>query len=254
MGQALLTTWSMNLPQYQYIAFDPSPIPDSLIKKNITHYQKIESGNVGDYNAIILAVKPQIMSDICTKITPFLNPNTLIISIAAGQKIENFEKYFGQTHPIIRTMPNTPAAIEKGISVGVANKNVTEEQKKLTQTLFEKTGVFDWIEDENLMDAVTAVSGSGPAYVFYLIESLEKAAISNGLPPNLAQTLARQTVIGSAALAEIEHTQRPQTLRENVTSPGGTTEAALNLLMDGKFDRILDEAIKAAIKRGQELS
>ena len=151
-------------------------------------------------------------------------------------------------------MPNTPAAIGKGMTVAVANSNVSLENSNKAKDLLKTTGKFEWADEEEMMDAVTALSGSGPAYVFHLIEMLAKAGAENGLPENLAMTLARQTVIGAAALAEAEPQTKPETLRENVTSPGGTTEAALRILMDGRAQSLLNETLAAAKHRSEELS
>lgn len=156
---------------------------------------------------------------------------------------------------MIRVMPNTPAAIGKGISVAVANVNVNDRQKENAARLMETVGLVKWLEQETLMDAVTALSGSGPAYVFYLIEAMAEAGTKCGLDKDMATALARQTVIGSAALAEKEKSVPASRLRENVTSPGGTTAAALDVLMrDDCFKDLMAEAITAAAERGKELA
>ena len=152
-------------------------------------------------------------------------------------------------------MPNTPAAIGEGVTVAVANSHVTEEQKRQADALLRATGEVRWIENEAKMDAVTALSGSGPAYVFLLIETLAKAGENQGLPAEMAMRLARQTVIGSAALAERDAAIPAATLRQNVTSPGGTTAAALKVLMDsGEMQALFDRALDAATRRSRELS
>ena len=181
-------------------------------------------------------------------------PNrTPILSIAAGQSLANFAAYFEPERPVIRAMPNTPAAIGKGMSVAIPNNHATEAHRRIAQNLLSAAGEFLWLESESQMDAVTAVSGSGPAYVFYLMEALAKAATEAGLPEDQAMILARQTVIGSAALAERDASP-PGLLRRNVTSPGGTTEAALAVLMDGRFEEIMTKAVAAATARSKELS
>lgn len=254
MGSALLEGWLNAFPDYDFGVIEPNTVPEN-IATNITH--AASASELADFirrsDIIILAVKPQIMQDVCKDLEPFTGSNTLILSIAAGQSLGNFATYFGEDQPAIRAMPNTPAIIGKGISVAVGNTKVSDNQKSLADSLLHKTGFVEWIEDESLLDAVTAVSGSGPAYVFYLIEVLSEAAIKAGLEPDLAKTLARQTVTGSAALAEHEPDTRASTLRENVTSPGGTTEAALGVLMDGQMQEIFIKAIAAAKKRSQEL-
>ena len=203
---------------------------------------------------IVLAVKPQVMNDVCAALKPFVPAHALILSIAAGKTIASFENIFGTTQPVVRVMPNTPAAIGKGISVAVANKHVTPAQRETAHALLAAAGLTEWVDDESLMNAVTAVSGSGPAYVFHLIETLAAAGEKAGLSPTLSMKLARQTIIGSAALAETDADIPAAKLRENVTSPGGTTAAALEVLMNGELQSIYDEAINAATKRGKELA
>lgn len=249
MGSAMLRGWRRAGVADTFFVIDPNGLADEF------HNQPdvILSNTVGACDALILAAKPQIMNDICTSIHPA--STMLVLSIAAGQKIANFEKHFGATHPIIRAMPNTPAAIAQGISVAVANENVTAPQKTLANTLLCAIGAVEWIDDESLMDAVTALSGSGPAYVFYLIETLAKAGVAQGLAPDMAMRLARQTVIGSAALAASEAQTPAETLRKNVTSPGGTTEAALNILMqDNRLEKLFTDALAAATTRSKDLS
>jgi pyrroline-5-carboxylate reductase len=203
---------------------------------------------------VILAVKPQIMGEVCAALKAFVPPAALVLSIAAGKTIASFENIFGASQPVVRVMPNTPAAIGKGIGVAVANKHVTPPQRTAAHGLLSATGMIEWIDDESLMNAVTAVSGSGPAYVFHLIETLAAAGERAGLSPDLSMKLARQTVIGSAALAETDSTVPVAKLRENVTSPGGTTAAALEILMNGDLQKIYDRAIGAATQRGKELA
>ena len=203
---------------------------------------------------VVFAVKPQVMGDVCAALKPFVPPAALVVSIAAGRTIASFEAIFGPHQPVVRVMPNTPAAVGKGISAAVANGNVLTGQRDTAHALLAAIGAVEWVADENLMDAVTALSGSGPAYVFHLIETLAAAGTKAGLPAPLAMNLARQTVIGSAALAEADADVSAAQLRENVTSPGGTTAAALEILMNGDLQKIYDEAIAAATKRGRELA
>ncbi len=252
MGSALLRGWLDNNIDADFRVIEPHDIPFN----NIDHFRDTAEGSkdLAIADIIILAVKPQIMAEICNNVQKHLSKETLILSIAAGQSISSFETYFGASQPIIRSMPNLPASIGKGISVMLANKNVSDDQKQQASTLLETAGKVEWLEDENLLDAVTALSGSGPAYVFHLIETLTAAGIETGLSPELAETLARQTVIGSAALAETENQVDAATLRQNVTSPGGGTEAALKILMDGRIQNIYDEALATATKRYNELN
>lgn len=210
--------------------------------------------SVTNSDICILAVKPQMMKDVCETLNDVINDNCLILSVAAGQTISNFENYFGSNQPIVRVMPNTPAAIGQGMSVAVANPHATDAQKDIVTQMLDCSGKTAWIDDESLMNAVTAVSGSGPAYIFHLIEALATAGETVGLDSETSMTLARQTVIGSAALAGSEASTPASKLRENVTSPNGTTAAALDVLMDGRLQKILNEALNAAKTRGEELS
>ncbi|PZQ45538.1 MAG: pyrroline-5-carboxylate reductase, partial [Micavibrio aeruginosavorus] len=163
-------------------------------------------------------------------------------------------KRFGEQQPIVRAMPNTPASIGKGMSVAGAAHGTSEDIMLTAHKLLSALGLVEWVKDEGLLDPVTAVSGSGPAYVFYLIEALAEAGLQAGLDKDFAMTLARQTVVGAAALAEHDAEIPAHRLRENVTSPNGTTAAALSVLMDGRLQDVMNEAVAAATKRGKELS
>jgi pyrroline-5-carboxylate reductase len=181
--------------------------------------------------------------------------DALFLSIAAGKTLATFSEALGADAAIVRAMPNTPAAIGKGITVCVAGGTASEAQRDLCTALLESVGTVAWIDNERLMDAVTALSGSGPAYVFYLIECMAAAGQAVGLPPELADMLARQTVAGAGALVEASETESTATLRRNVTSPNGTTEAALNVLMgENGLAPLLRHAIEAAARRSKELS
>lgn len=245
MGGALLQGWSKN--------------PDLIISTLDPHTPDADYQSAADiqlqFDVIVLAVKPQIIKDTLSSLAHLIMTNTLILSIAAGKTIAFYESLLGKYTSIIRSMPNTPALIGKGITVLCGNTSVTPVQKNSALNLLNSVGLTEWIDDENLMDAVTAVSGSGPAYVFHMIESLTAAGITAGLPPALSERLARQTVIGAASLAETEKTTSAALLRENVTSPNGTTEAALKILMDknGLTD-IITRTVLAAQKRGKELA
>ncbi len=255
MGSALLEGWLNAFPTYEFGALEPGALPDSLSKK-ITHAASADdlSEFIKKSDIIVMAVKPQIMEDVCAQLKPHINSGALILSIAAGQSLSRFAYYLSVNQPVIRAMPNTPAAIGKGMSVAVANTNVTPQQKQTAHELLARTGLIEWVQDEALLDAVTAVSGSGPAYVFHLIEALSAAGTEAGLSSQLSETLARQTIIGAAALAEAEPNTTAETLRQNVTSPGGTTAAALEILMNGDLQKIMNAAIIAAKTRSQDLS
>lgn len=210
----------------------------------------------GDFlpDIVIFAVKPQNMDDILPLYRDFVRPGTVFLSIAAGRTVASFEKFLGKEAAIVRTMPNTPAAIGRGITVAFANAPVTDAQRMLAQSLLEAVGEFDWVDDEALIDAVTAVSGSGPAYVFLLIEAMTDAGIAAGLAPDLAERLARATVAGSGELAR-QSDDSAATLRQNVTSPGGTTAAALEVLMaDDGLSPLMRRAVAAAADRSRELA
>lgn len=253
MGSAMVRSWLDIASITRIDILDPSPLPGDLAKHPAVQYNSsVQSMKTPD--VLVLAVKPQIMDDVCSTVKPLLGENTLVLSIAAGQSIAVFEGHFGAQQPIIRAMPNTPAAIGKGMIVATANAAVSDEQKTRADLLLSANGLLEWIEDENLMNAVTALSGSGPAYVFLLIEMLTKAGIECGLDEEFSSRLARQTVIGAASLAEGEADTPAPVLRENVTSPGGTTEAALNVLMNSDMQEIFNQALRAAKDRGEALS
>jgi pyrroline-5-carboxylate reductase len=203
---------------------------------------------------VLFAVKPQVMEALLPAYKSFTVPDTVFLSIAAGRTIGFFENHLGEGAAVVRAMPNTPAAIGRAISVLCANPNVKAGQKEFCQTLLEAVGETAWIDDEALMDAVTAVSGSGPAYVFLLAECMAEAGRQAGLPGELARRLAAATVSGAGELMRLEDAP-PSLLRANVTSPGGTTAAALEILManDG-LGALINRAVGAAAKRSKELA
>jgi pyrroline-5-carboxylate reductase len=204
-------------------------------------------------DAVVFAVKPQIIDVVLPAYRRWVRPKTLFLSIVAGKTLAGLGRHLGPA-ALIRTMPNTPAAIGRGITVACANEHVTQQQKALCDQLLAAIGESAWVEDEALIDAVTAVSGSGPAYVFLLIEALSQAGEAQGLPEALALQLARSTVAGSGELARVS-AESPATLRENVTSPGGTTRAALDVLMapDG-LEPLIARAVAAATARSRALA
>jgi len=203
---------------------------------------------------IVLAVKPQAMDGVVDHYRRFAGPETVFLSIAAGKTLAYFARHLGAGAAIIRAMPNTPAAIGRGITVGCPNPHVSAAQIALCDRLLAAAGEVAWVDDEALIDAVTAVSGSGPAYVFLLIECLAKAGIAAGLPSELALRLARATVAGAGELARLS-SEPAESLRQNVTSPGGTTRAALDVLMaaDG-LEALMTKAVAAAALRSRELA
>jgi pyrroline-5-carboxylate reductase len=255
MGSALLSGWitSKVMPE-KITVVEPNPSPVFLRRMKGISLVSSPSDLPCNYSpdAIIFAVKPQIIPSVVGSYTKYLC-NSMAISVAAGVTIEQLEVLIGR-HSIVRAMPNTPAAIGRGITAAFSNDKVNTSQKRLCEQLLKVTGKMVWIENESYMDAITAVSGSGPAYVFLLIECLTKAGIAAGLPNNLSSQLAESTIAGAAELA-IKTNESPATLRENVTSPGGTTAAALKILMnpDG-MPSLLERAVAAATARSKELA
>jgi len=203
---------------------------------------------------VVLAVKPQMMDAALPGYRRFARAGTLFLSIAAGKTIGYFERHLGSDAAIVRAMPNTPAAVGRGITVCCPNARVGADDRALADTLMAAVGAVDWVDDEALIDAVTAVSGGGPAYVFLLIECLAKAGEAAGLPAELAMKLARTTVSGAGELARLSD-EPAETLRRNVTSPGGTTLEALKILMqDDAMQALFTRAIAAATGRSRELA
>jgi pyrroline-5-carboxylate reductase len=205
-------------------------------------------------DAIVIAVKPQIAAEIMPNVASLVSASAVVISIMAGRTIGFLAGALPHNAAVVRAMPNTPAAIGRGITVAIANPFVSSAQRQLADALLRATGAVEWIGDEAMMDAVTAVSGSGPAYVFLLTESLARAGEKAGLPAELAVRLARATVAGSGELLHRSSIDAA-VLRQNVTSPGGTTAAALDVLMapDG-LDLLMERAIAAATRRSRELA
>lgn len=203
---------------------------------------------------VVFAVKPQAMDAVVPAYARFVRRDTVFLSIAAGRPIAYFERHLGAGAAVVRAMPNTPAAVGRGVTVLCANTRVGAPQREFCGALLTAVGAVDWVEDEALMDAVTAVSGSGPAYVFLLAEALAAAGVAAGLPAALAAKLARLTVAGSGELLT-RSSEPAATLRENVTSPGGTTAAALAVLMaaDG-LTPLMTDAVAAATRRSRELA
>ena len=203
---------------------------------------------------VVFAVKPQAMDEVAPAFARYAGRGSVFLSIAAGKTIAYFERHLGTGAAIVRAMPNTPAQVGRGISVACANPNVSEAQRRGCGELLAAVGELAWIDDEALMDAVTAASGSGPAYVFLLIECLAQAGVEAGLSEDLAMRLARATVCGAGELA-YRSDEPAGVLRRNVTSPGGTTEAALGVLMaeDG-LERLITRAVLAAARRSRELA
>jgi pyrroline-5-carboxylate reductase len=212
-------------------------------------------GRISEASAAVIAVKPQSAPEAVWTLEPFVGKSTLAISIMAGRTLGFLAEALPPGTAVVRAMPNTPASIGRGITVAVGNARVGASRRRLAQALLAATGQVEWVNDETLMDAVTAVSGSGPAYIFLLAETLARAGVAAGLPVGLAEKLARETVAGSGELLH-RSDLTAALLRQNVTSPGGTTAAALDVLMaveDG-LDQLMTRAVAAATKRGKELA
>jgi pyrroline-5-carboxylate reductase len=254
MGGAMLDGWlTRGLKPKQVVVIEPQPgkTVKALVRRGIRLNPK---GKAVAASAIVIAVKPQTAPEAVPPLAAFVGKATLVLSVMPGPTMGFLEKSLPGGTAIVRAMPNTPAAIGRGISVASANKNVSAPQRKLASELLAAIGKVEWVVDEALMDAVTALSGSGPAYVFLLAEAMTSAGIAAGLPPALATRLARETVTGSAELLH-RSDLNAGTLRENVTSPGGTTAAALEVLMGPNgFDELLARAIAAATRRSRELA
>jgi pyrroline-5-carboxylate reductase len=209
---------------------------------------------VGEVSAIVIAVKPQVAPEVVPTLASYVGAGTVVVSIMAGRTLAFFEQVLSQRTALVRAMPNTPAAIGRGITVAVPNLRVSARQRELVHALLSATGAVEWVTDEALMDAVTAVSGSGPAYVFLLAEALAQAGASAGLPADLAARLARATVAGSGELLA-RSALDPMSLRQNVTSPGGTTAAALEVLLAPHgLAQLMERAVLAATARSRQLA
>ncbi len=205
-------------------------------------------------DVVVLAVKPQVMAAVCTGIADLVaSRKPLLISIAAGIRLSNFRNWLGASARLVRCMPNTPALIGAGVTALHADGNVDNESRSRAEGILAATGATVWIDDEDLMDAVTAVSGSGPAYFFLLMETMIAAAMRQGLSADAARILVSNTALGAARMV-CEGSDDPSTLRERVTSPGGTTQAALDRFESGGFRALVDAAITRATERGRELS
>ncbi|WP_188519239.1 pyrroline-5-carboxylate reductase [Alsobacter metallidurans] len=203
---------------------------------------------------LVLGIKPQMLEDAAPEIAHLAGADTLVISILAGKTLGDLMSRLPAARAVIRAMPNLPASVGRGVTGCAGSPEVSDRQREVANALLRGVGHVEWVESEDLIDAVTAVSGSGPAYVFYLAECLAKAGAAQGLPPDLAERLARATVEGAGELLHRSDLP-PSTLRENVTSPGGTTAAALSVLMAGDgLEPLMRDAVAAARKRAEELS
>lgn len=257
MGGALLSGWlDKGLAPAQVFVRDPQPSAD--IARLVAERGIPLNFPVADIAArkpavVLLAVKPQSMEQVLPDLAPLVSPETLFISIAAGTGLHRLKELLGAEARVVRAMPNTPSAVGRGVTVACANALVTAEQRGLATALLAAVGEADWVESEPLIDAVTAISGSGPAYLFYMTECLAAAGEALGLEAGLAMRLARATVSGAGEM--LHRLDEPAaTLRKNVTSPGGTTAAALDVLMgEGGLSPLIRRAALAARDRAREL-
>lgn len=258
MGQALVRGWlAAGLSAEGLVIIDPQlepkQVPEFVNATIVAHAADLPH----DLQAklLLLAVKPQVINAVMKSNKPLVSSGTLVVSVAAGVTLSQMQKGLGDTASLVRAMPNTPAAIGAGITGLCASDGVSEADRLLADAVMQAAGQTVWVQDESLMDTVTATSGSGPAYVFHMVEALAAAAEANGLPADKAMVLARQTVIGAAKLLDMEAHVAAATLRERVTSPGGTTAAALNVLrQSGDLTELMTRAVTAAKKRGEELA
>jgi pyrroline-5-carboxylate reductase len=254
MGGALLEGWlRLGLDPKRVAVLEPQPAPQIANLANDGVRLNPDPRTLADVSALVVAIKPQIAAEALPPLGPMIGASTVVVSIMAGRTLNFIAGALNKPCALVRAMPNTPAAIGRGITVAVP-RGASAAQRDLADRLLAATGSVEWTDDEALMDAVTAVSGSGPAYVFLLAEALSQAAVAAGLPPALAARLARETVAGAGELlrrAELDAAE----LRRNVTSPGGTTAAALDVLMAGDgLAALLTRAVAAATARSRELA
>jgi pyrroline-5-carboxylate reductase len=254
MGSAMLEGWlALGLPPEKIAALEPQPTGEITAWARHGLRLNPSPGAVGEVAAVVVAVKPQTAPEVMPALVPFVGAATVVVSIMAGRTLRFLDGALPGA-ALVRAMPNTPAAIGRGITVAVANARVSSQQRELVHALLSAVGAVEWVSDETLMDAVTALSGSGPAYVFLLAEAMAKAGAAAGLPDALAATLARATVAGAGELLHRSPLDAA-TLRQNVTSPGGTTAAALDVLMaDDALAPLMTQAIAAATARSRELA
>jgi pyrroline-5-carboxylate reductase len=253
MGSAMLDGWlSRGLDPKAVTVLDPQP--SARVRAVEKRGLALNKSGRDKPDVVVVAVKPQDAAMVMATLKPQIRKATLVVSIMAGRTLGFLQDFAPAGTPVVRAMPNLPAAIGRGITVAVGNRHVSEAQRKLTTQLLEACGATEWVDNEKLLDAVTAVSGSGPAYVFLLAETLTAAAIAAGLPAALSARLARETIAGSGELLRGSKLDAA-TLRKNVTSPNGTTAAALEVLMGpGGFETLLETAIAKAARRSRELA
>jgi pyrroline-5-carboxylate reductase len=252
MGLALTRGWlAAGLPAGDLTLVDPNPaeVTQAFAREHGVGLAPRAEGDKG--RVVVMAVKPQIIGKVMAEVKPVVGDDTLILSIAAGISIAALQQGLGSAR-VVRAMPNTPAQLGKGMSGLVASAGASQEDRAIADALMRAAGDLAWFDDEAMIDAVTSVSGSGPAYVFHMVEALAAAGEKQGFSPEQAMHFARQTIIGAAALLEAEPDVSAATLRQNVTSPKGTTAAALEVLMEG-LPPLMDKTVAACRRRSEEL-
>jgi pyrroline-5-carboxylate reductase len=254
MGGAMLSGWlAKGVAGDRITVIDPSPSDAMQAKISAAGARHVTSAPEGlDVDILFLAVKPQMMDTVLPPLKAIVGDNTVVVSVAAGKTLSYMKSHLGDA-AMVRAMPNTPAMVGRGVTGAFANEKVTGAQREAVDGLLKVSGPVEWVATESDIDSVTAVSGSGPAYVFYLVECMAEAGRKLGLPADIAMRLARETVAGAGELLH-QSTDEAAQLRKNVTSPGGTTAAALSVLMaDDGMQPLFDKAVAAARKRAEEL-
>jgi pyrroline-5-carboxylate reductase len=255
MGGAMLSGWlKSGVPGSAVVVVDPGPSPamlSTIADAGASHVTAAPAGLKA--GVLFLAVKPQVMEAVLPAVKSLVGPQTVVVSVAAGKTLAFLEKHLGEA-AMVRAMPNTPAMIGRGVTGAFANERVSTEQRDGVNALLGVSGPVEWVPTESDIDSVTALSGSGPAYVFYLVECMAEAGRKLGLQADLAMRLARETVAGAGELLH-QSPDDAARLRQNVTSPGGTTAAALSVLMaEDAMQPLFDKALAAARKRAEELA
>ena len=254
MGGAMLSGWlASGLDPKAVVVIDPAPPEDSVAMLGEAGITAVATAPQRAARVVVVAVKPQVMDTVLPGVAPVVGAGTVVLSIAAGKTIASFEAAFPGA-AVVRAMPNTPAQVSRGITAAFANDRLGAPDRDLVTALLAAVGEVAWLDNEAQIDAVTAISGSGPAYVFHFVECLQAAAEAIGLPQALAAQLARCTVEGAGELL-YQSELAPEQLRKNVTSPGGTTAAALAVFMEqDRLAALVTDAARAARLRSQELS
>lgn len=241
-------------PNLIKVADPVDSLRENLAARYGIHTSKNNLDVIADADVIVFAVKPQQLKNVVEELGPVVKEtDPLVVSVAAGIHSEDINQWLGGDVAVVRTMPNTPALVQSGATALFANEQVSEKQRDLAESIMRATGLTLWVDDESLMDAVTALSGSGPAYFFRIMEAIEAAGIKLGLPAETSRLLTLQTAFGAAKMA-LESTESASTLRENVTSPGGTTEQGLKVLDENNIDRVFTDVLTAARDRSKELA